>query len=362
MKNLLVHREHRIAADLSPPDRTEMAVTLRRAIGVVEAMITRHPHATLPVLAALAVVAAALPGCDDDFSPYNRLDKLRVLAVQGEPVDLRPGGAVTLTPLIHAPTGHGVTLRWSWCPLAGPRDSGWPCLLSAEELSAALGIPLPPSDLGTGGTAALGGLPAAVAGAICAGRVGERALPLTPRCDRGLPLAVRLEALGTGPDGATDQLVAFHTLYLRTDAGPDNRNPSLGGLLLDPDVAPQPITDDAAPTVALGGPAPLGAVVDEAMAERYPGRAEEGEPPDARERLVLTWFVEVGETRFMRTSFQEGTIPWSDATRNRWDLPPASEIGGATSARLIVVVRDHRGGVGWRSGRVQLAAGPGVTP
>jgi hypothetical protein len=320
-------------------------------------MLTRSSHLERLVLPILVALAAALPACDDDFSPYNRLDKLRVLAVQGEPVDLRPDGAVTLTPLVYAPAGHGVTFHWSWCPLAGPRDSGWPCLLSAEALSAALGVPLPASDLGISDTATLAGLPAAVPGALCAGRVGEQPLPVTPRCDRGLPLAVRLEARGTGPDGTTDQLVAFHTLYLRTDAGPDNRNPSLGGLLLDPDGMPQPITDDGAGSVVLGEPMTLGAVVYEAMAERYPGRAEEGEPADARERLVLTWFVEVGETRFMRTSFQEGTIPWSEATRNRWDLPPAPDVGGATSARLIVVLRDHRGGVGWRSGRVQLSAG-----
>jgi hypothetical protein len=325
-------------------------------------MIARNPWHSWPFLVALTLSATALTACDSDFSPYNRLDKLRVLALQGEPVDLRPDGTVTLAPLIYAPPGHGVTLRWSWCPLPGSRDHGWPCLLDAETLSAALAVPLPPSDLGTGGTAALAGLPAVVAGALCAGRVGDMALPLTPRCDRGLPLAIRLEARGTGPDGVTDQLVAFHTLYLRTDAGPDNRNPSLGGLLLDPDAAALPISDEGTATVALGKPAPLGAVVDDAMAESYVGRAEEGEPADARERLVLTWFVEIGETRFMRTSFQEGIIPWSDATRNRWDLPPAHEAGGATSARLIVVVRDHRGGVGWQSGRLQLTGGTGVAP
>src|SRR5688572_3547922 len=109
-------------------------------------MTTRTSWPAWPFPVVLAI-AAVLIGCDDDFTPYNRLDKLRVLAIQGEPVDLRPEGSVTLTPLVYAPPGHGVALRWSWCPLSGPRDSGSACLLTAEELSAATGLPLPASDL-----------------------------------------------------------------------------------------------------------------------------------------------------------------------------------------------------------------------
>lgn len=93
----------------------------------METMVTGNPRRSWPVLTALTVIAPALPACDDDLSPYNRLDKLRVLAIQGEPVDLRPGGAVTLTPLVYAPPGHGVTLRWSWatCRPAGRTPAGW---------------------------------------------------------------------------------------------------------------------------------------------------------------------------------------------------------------------------------------------
>jgi hypothetical protein len=315
------------------------------------------PARQLVRAARILTVAFALlgPACEDDFAPYNRIDKLRVLAIQSEPVELTPGGMVTLRPLVYVPPGQSVSLAWSWCPVAGSRDTGSACLATPEELAAATGAASPSFELGTGGTAQLAAdLPPGLVRGLCAGRLGDRDLPLTPDCKFGLPLTIRLEAR-TGPaEAPTDRVVAIHKLNLRLDEGPVNLNPAVPGLVLDPEANPRPMDDSGeAVLVAPGSKLSLGVVIPLDSAETYPGRPSEGEPPSARERLVFTWFVELGETRFQRTSFIDGVIPLEQAARNRWDLPLAHETS-ADSARLIVVVRDNRGGVSWRTGRVRL--------
>jgi hypothetical protein len=135
---------------------------------------------------------------------------------------------------------------------------------------------------------------------------------------------------------------------------PDNQNPVVDGVFAIVSGAPVALDDAASVVLSRQSEVELVAAVTESAAELLgPGQAD----ARTRERLVLTWFVEAGETRYERTSFVDGSLPFERALRNVWTLPSLAEHE-ASEARLIVVARDDRGGVGWRMARVGLGAVP----
>ena len=84
------------------------------------------------------------------------------------------------------------------------------------------------------------------------------------------------------------------------------------------------------------------------------------------ERLNLRWYTEAGDFGSdgeggYRTGFlglpEDIDSPFSGATDNEWTLPK-SEDYGASTARLIVVVTDNRGGVTWTTGSASLEPKP----
>jgi hypothetical protein len=76
-----------------------------------------------------------------------------------------------------------------------------------------------------------------------------------------------------------------------------------------------------------------------------------GEPPKPaqEESLTFTWFVDHGSTDLVRSTYKQGVETMQKATHNVWEAPDE-----ASEARLIVVVRDHRGGVGFLERTVSL--------
>jgi hypothetical protein len=133
----------------------------------------------------------------------------------------------------------------------------------------------------------------------------------------------------------------------------DNQNPTLAGISAFVSGAPLALDDADTVTLPRDAEVELVAAVPDGAAEPVPRATSERE----RERLVLSWFVEAGETRYERTSSVDGVLPLERATRNTWTLPSSAEHE-AREARLIVVVRDDRGGVGWRQARVVLGGAP----
>jgi hypothetical protein len=97
--------------------------------------------------------------------------------------------------------------------------------------------------------------------------------------------------------------------------------------------------------------------LSDSASEPYTSVDDLGRVLGTRERLVLTWFVEGGETLYERTSFIDGVIPLDEAARNEWTLPSRADYAGDT-AGLWVVVRDERGGVGWLQAGVTLGGAP----
>jgi hypothetical protein len=148
------------------------------------------------------------------------------------------------------------------------------------------------------------------------------------------------------------------TVRLRFDpATPPSANPQIDALSATIEGADQPIGDTADVTLPRREKTELHAAVAEAAAETYPGKRDDGTPADVRERVFLTWFVETGDTDDERTSFIEGDVPFERLRVNKWE-PAATKDYAKDTARLIVIIRDNRGGVGWRSGIVRLGETP----
>jgi hypothetical protein len=310
-------------------------------------------------LAALALALGAGGGCSEDFPPYNRLDSLRVLAIQSEPAAPMAGETATLTPLVFTPTADpSLTYQWSWCPAPGPAESGRRCLITEDELAALLGpgVPFPPFDLGAGPTAMLeAGLSPELLTAICSGAIPN--LP-PPNCVGGFPLQVSLMVRTD-----TDRVDAVVTARWRFDEASQapNANPSVDGLTgtLAGGQA-QPITDvfDAdTVTFPRGAEAVIGAVVAPEASETYDGPDDAGLPATLRERLFITWFIETGDTENTHTSYIPDRTPFAEMLKNVW-TPAAVRLYPRGDARLFVVLHDNRGGVAWRSGFVRLEPTP----
>lgn len=299
----------------------------------------------------IAGVAGLGAGCSPSFDPSSRLETLRVLAIRSDPVSPAPGETANLSALIYTPQGQQVAgTAWSWCPLVGSSTAGYPCLVTEAELSALTGRPVS-FDLGSSPTASLSNtIDPTTLQAICAG-----APPFSPPpdCTNGFPVTIRLTVTT-----ANDQVVAIAPLDLLFGPGQQaNNNPTIaapfalvGGVRQELDAAGTPILPRRVGT-------PVGVTVPDDASETYLGTDNNGNPASIREQLVLTWFVESGDTQDQNTTFIDGVVPLAQATENQW-TPDSEARYSPDTAELIVVIRDGRNGVAWSSGLAHLARTP----
>lgn len=90
-------------------------------------------------LTAVAVFSCLLlAGCAPDFAPYWKIDKLRVMAIQADPVVARYLEPVTLSALVYAPQDEEIEYDWSWCPLRTDAQNNHECPINAEDLEELL--------------------------------------------------------------------------------------------------------------------------------------------------------------------------------------------------------------------------------
>ena len=112
---------------------------------------------------------------------------------------------------------------------------------------------------------------------------------------------------------------------------------------------------------------PMAAAQIAAIKASQEALSNQGYKPTATEQLTFRWFAEAGDfgdrgeggrtTAFVGTLL-DGSIPgFADAISNWWALPKKEDYAGDTS-RLIVVVRDNRGGVAWTMAAVTLEPTP----
>ena len=331
-----------------------------------------RPTKLLATALALPLLFSLAGGCSlsDDEVEYNQLERLRVLGIRSEPADVAAGETAQLSALVFEPEGRRVRYAWSWCPLRGGAEDGFRCLVDQAELrtlwqATGSSAELPPYDLGTGQTAELPivfdeDLLAILCAALFADEATDERLLLA--CVLGFEPSIQLTVTTS-----EDEVVAIRTLPLADADDPEarNHNPELNGEIelehasdasvLEPD---EPLRADTLYRVRVG--------VDPSQAERFLPEPEPGlsAPEARRETLVMTWFVAPGSTDAdderrgpgaddESTSYADGGT-FDDLLENGWQLPATLHT---RQGRLILVLRDERGGVGWAEHRFTLERG-----
>ncbi len=309
----------------------------------------------LAVALTIALTGLAA-GCSEGFDPYNRLVTPRVLAIRSEPVAPAPGESTTIDALFYLPPGDSLaSVSWSWCPFAGSAADGYPCLITEAELAALnAGSPsqVPSYDLGQGETATFEhSLDPDLLSTVCE---GSEELPALLDCEGGFPVQIKLSLVTE----QGNEIESVRTLRLRFDDSHDpNQNPWVEGLHAVLGDAEEEIGDEPSVTVPRREETTVRARVPAEVIETYSGLDDEGEPEERAEDLILTWFVESGDTKSQRTVFIEDVEPLEDATENEWEPDGTVDYPRDTS-EIVVVVRDDRDGVAWQRGVVTLGDPP----
>jgi hypothetical protein len=301
--------------------------------------------------AALSVTA----GCNGtDFTPISRLDKLRVLAIRSEPVNPVEGASTTLESLVYTPgaAAPASTYAWSWCPVLGFSADGYSCPFTDADvamLATQLGATEapPPLAFSTDEKPTYKNVfPAAALAAICQNGFGDFKLD----CANGYPIRVKVTVTN-----GTESVVATSVVRLPIDATPSNKNPIIDGVDAILAAGPQPI--DEAGTVELPRleSTVLRAKVDMAQSEAFMGFDDDNHPATVNERLVLSWYSEMGDLDSTQTAYVAGKSEFDRLTDNKIE-PQTKDDDPADTSRVIVVLRDNRGGVSWTTGLVKLGA------
>jgi hypothetical protein len=356
-------------------------------------------------LIAVAAIASWLGvACDRPLSPVYRLDRARVLAIRSEPIDLAPDGSVKLDALLYLPTGSPIpTYDWSWCFGLGGADNGYQCTTDAGTLRALLdagpevsldyalgssaevtfGYPAPPellklaacllapagaTDAGDGGDTSDGG--DAGTRTFCPSQLTVAILLTVHVGDESLRATRQLTVLLSAPTAASLNPDVDGLTASIAKTWSDGGTPPDGGWLLVasvPDASSElytlgnprqqngPPTADAGtdaggqqPGLDGGGGGPgfdagapavdAGATLD---AGNGPFQAEQ------KESLELAWYVDDGTLEWATTTLPAAPATaerdWTSLLQNYWTAPASS-----TPRTFILVVRDNRGGVGWR--------------
>jgi hypothetical protein len=321
-------------------------------------MSSRAPRHRLVPLLALSAAA-----CEMDFTPYEEIDRFRLLAVAADDPWLGPGQSTTLRTLVANPAGVPVRQTWSWCPFVAGSETGFECAVTREGLQRALDeavgpgvVTVPPFELGEGETATYRyDLPAAFFRQACEA-LKRAELPdfvEVPRCDDRFTIAIRVVV---APEGGAP-IAAKKDLSLVYEAGELNTNPRIDGLLAFDPEAPGvaiPLTGSATVTLRRDVEYALALEVDRDQAQVYERVPLDGSPPErVPEALVFSWFVEGGELEDRRTGYLEGEVSFDDALRNAWRTPRKADRPESRTT-LRVVVRDGRDGIGWITRTVRL--------
>lgn len=282
-------------------------------------------------------LALATTGCVIGSEKYPRprdlpdstyIDRTRVLAIQAEPPEIRPGETAEVRGLIANPTGASLTVIWFACPPETTTDFG--CAVDFGGLDPSTATP---EDL------------------LEAGVIGiEPGLPATytapPDFLDGLDGDGRREGIN-----ATLQALAFPSTGVDTDAGIDfnaveigfkrlvvseaetpNHNPELGAFRVD-GVA---IEEGATPSLPANATVELGIEIPESAVEAYRYTTSDGATDDRIEDPYVSWYCDGG------TLFESDTLyPYLDATFTTPEAPEATLTCWA-------VARDRRGGIAWR--------------
>jgi hypothetical protein len=313
-------------------------------------------------------VCAALlvGGCSSDLPAASFIDKLRVLAVRANPPEVDPGQTTALDllavePVVHQLDGGAaaapLTAVWLACPLPSGTLTVAPCGVGE-------GAPTPTiigADLTASYTPAadlLGGMASTevlITVAVADTSAGAMACVADLANNGGLP---------TDPDHCVvslKRLVVSDPAQRTTDP---NQNPTLADFYATtPSGFAETLDDDGG--VWQYAPGEDKAAWDVA-ATRAPDSAQR-KPDGTYEALTVSWFTTAGHLDGGRSLYlPPGCTTPSDCADQlpetgadtTWFAPTAAQASGFVDGNGLVgfwaVIRDDRGGVGWRAGNLAL--------
>jgi hypothetical protein len=329
----------------------------------------RLSFAILPSLLAL--------GCTAPLPAASFVDKLRVLAVRAEPPELAPGETAALDLLAVAPrvaqddAGAPRKLDVAWLACALP-----PGAATIAPCAAASPTSLPPScrDAPHAPVCLVALAPTAsyAAPADALGGAASAEVILTVAVaddDAGALGCLANVAANGGVQSDTDHcVIAIKRLQLSDPArrqAAANANPALADFTLtSPAMLSQPLDGDGAAWVYAPGR-------DKAAWDLVANRASDAAQQKSDgtfEQLTVSWYTTAGAidgdlSYYLPSSCsapgQCPTLAPELGADTTWFAPTAGEAAGVVGADGVVqfwaVLRDDRGGVGWRSGAATLA-------
>jgi hypothetical protein len=296
------------------------------------------------------LIAAALAlACQPDFERMSQVDRFRVLGVSAEPPEIAPGDGTELAVLWADPKGGGREVAFAWlvCDRYVKVSQGPaacvpvfpPHVATASAGGDALSIPWTPPDMLEELPAGDSAAKASVFVLLCAGG----ALPAAEELIAAAAVADTPSDLCVGGEGLT----AFKTVTISESTEP-NRNPAIERLELN-GVRLDPVEEDGLGVVfcdgegACGSKAELKVFLTPSSAQTYQ-TVELGKPKIEHERLYVTWFATAGRFDADRSGADDPLGPYEV----RWK---PKELGELT---LWVVAHDVRGGVSWRTYRIEV--------
>jgi hypothetical protein len=319
----------------------------------------------------LAVAAAAAcAGCTSDLPAASFIDKLRVLAVKANEPEIKPGDSTVLSVLAVEPpknAGAVLDLFWSACALppsgvqVNPCGIGSGAGVSGVEVLPVESCPLPdgkpePGPMRCSSYTARADLlgSASSTEVLLTVVVADRGPGSAQDCVAGI---VSNNGLPTEPDHC---VVSIKRLAVST--APSNHNPALADFSA---TAPHGMAQPLDPGTGTWSPAAK-ADGDEwtLIADRADGSAER-KSDGTYEALSLSWFTTAGHLDGGRSIYLPPGCndPAACATQEpeqgastSWFAPTAAQaqtqIGGVGAVDFWAVIRDDRGGVDWRAGRL----------
>ncbi len=301
----------------------------------------------------LAFLAGA---CARNFPAENQLQGLRILAIRATPPWIASGGSSTLDALVYSPNSE-IQYEWSWCPLRGGSESQYACSMTAEDFQkqlTAAGISGVEAnyDLGTSASASFGYFGTTdTLTTLCYSKM------ITCPTE-GLSISIGLTVKSGGKTAR-----AFKEIYLMLDStSTANANPVLGEMRIgavgttEENAGTVP-AGSATVTLSFGNTYQFFVEVPTESAESYSQAFSQAVTQtsggtysrNVTETLTISWLVEGGTTAQTSTSYNQAVTTTSLETldQNQWTLPSAGQFDPG-EIKIIPVIRDNRGGVGWR--------------
>lgn len=291
--------------------------------------MTRNPPHVPLVVAALALASCTT----SDLTPGWKLDRMRILAVQAEPAEPSPGDTVSFSSLVYTPPGMELEgVLWIGCLLSDAGDFG--CELDTEALDA-----FSSADFENMSTDELAELYEA---AVAAGLIGfEPALPPSWTAPEealeglegdalleGRSALVNLTAFPADAQDDSDVEIAYKRVPVSLSETP-NSNPVMSGLLING------LQVESGDTFVgkIGFEYELEPIFTEASVETYDYINSAGETEERVEEPYFTWYTEDGSFDQEFSLYPYSSVVWTP--------------GAAESNKLMVVMRDRRGGMAW---------------